>query len=157
MEGITHECQGPGKVSSDHLDREKAQAQDGDKDELALVLGRLVRDQHALAGNRGRGRAAQWGRVGIVWVVLVNECARSRVRVVVNMVMVVVVAMVMVMIMIGRLAAILWAQGLLQGRGAGGHGVDDAVSIDNGLLGRTREIRGGVGVRRECLLRRRMS
>lgn len=92
-----------------------------------------------------------------MWVVLVDgdKCARARVVVAVASMVVVVVVSRMVMIAIG-LAAVLGAQGLLQGRGAGGHGMDDAVSIDSQLLRRTRGVSssvvgvGSVSVGREC-------
>lgn len=53
MESIAHECKRLCKICSKNLDREEAQAENGDKDQLALVLGRLASDQHSLAGNRG--------------------------------------------------------------------------------------------------------
>lgn len=77
--------------------------------------------------------------------------------------MVVAVASMVVVVVVSRvvmisidLAAVLGAQGLLQGCGAGGHGVDDAVSIDSQLLRRARGVSssvvdvGCVSVGREC-------
>lgn len=57
MEGVAHECQRLREISSDHFDTKETQTQDGDKDQLALVFGRLACNHHPLADD---GRRRLW-------------------------------------------------------------------------------------------------